>query len=225
MIRSEVRAQAAANQPGSAKGADGPDGQAAEAVAAESSRPAAALGLPRAPWLVRNPRKATIALVLAVLAAAPFAYLYLQRNFGPDPLGGIKLDGVNIDPFTGLQRATQLPAIPSPGAKPPPTKPLAAVAPVQPAPGKRPPEPFASPAKPAAAAPAAPPLGVTHTRPTVATPVKPEAAPPVAPISGARDKSAAPRGNVREEQTVSGACTEAVAALGFCNPNATEKAK
>jgi hypothetical protein len=228
MIRSDVRAQVAANQAGSTKGADGADGQAAEAVAApppEANRLGAAPGLPRAPWLVRNSRKATIALVLAIFAASPFAYLYLQRNFGPDPLRGIKLDGVKIDPFTGLPEVTKPAAIRPPDANPSLTRPSAAAAPVEPAPKTRPPERFASPAQSAATAPAAPSLGVTHTRPGAATPVKPEAAPPVAATSGARGKSARPREDIREEQTVSGGCTEAVAALGFCNPNATEKAK
>jgi hypothetical protein len=229
MIRSEVRAQVAANQAGSVKSAEGADGQAAEAVAAapsEANRLGIASGLPRAPWLVRNSRKATIALVLAILAASPFAYLYLRDNFGPDPLRGIKLDGVKIDPLTGLPEIVAKPAAIWPlDAKSSLTRPAATSAPVEPAPKTRPPEPFASPARPVATVPAAPALGVTHTRPAVAPPVKPEAAPPVAAISGSQGTSARPRENVREEPTVSGVCNEAVAALGLCNTNATEKAK
>lgn len=218
MIRSDVRAQVAANQAGSTRGADGPDGQATQAVSApqrEGNQPAVAPGLPRPPWLVRNSRKATSALVLAILAAAPFAYLYLQRNFGPDPLVGIKLDGVRFDAITGVTEAVR-PA----DVKPAQAKPAAAAGVIEPAPKPLPPRYPASAAKPLAVAPgaAAAASGVTHTRPGSAAPV----APPVA-TPGARDRSVATRANAPAEATVSGACTEAVAALGFCNPNATGK--
>lgn len=218
MIRSEVRAQVAANQAGSTKGADGPDGQAANGPAVpppEANRLGAAPGLPRPPWLVRNSRKAASALVLAILAASPFAYLYLQRNFGPDPLAGIKLDGVRFDAITGMTEAVR-PA----DVKPAQAKHAAAAGAIESVPKPLPPRHTASAAGPLTVAPgvAAAGSGVTHTKPGGAAPV----APPVA-APGARDGSVATRANARAEATVSGACTEAVAALGFCNLNATGK--
>jgi len=82
MIRGEVRAQVATDEPTPEIGADVP-------------------ARPRPPLLVRHSKKAAIALVLAILAASPFAYHYLQRNFGPDPLAGIKSDSVRFDANSG----------------------------------------------------------------------------------------------------------------------------
>ena len=223
MIRSKVRAQVAANQPEAARGADRPDGEAvkaADAALPQMDRPALAPGRPRPSWLVRNPRKATIALVLALFAASPFAYRYLQREFGADPLAGIKLDGVKFDAATDVSEVVK-----PVGIKPVDMKPVASAAPIEPAPKPLPPRSSASPVRPVAAAPVAPSSGVTHTRPAVAAPVRPETAAPVAAIRDALEKRDRPRASARDEQTVSGACTEAVAALGLCNPNATEKSK
>jgi hypothetical protein len=231
MIRNQVRARTAANQPEPAMGADGQAAKDAAAAPPDADRPASAPGLPRPPWLVRNSRKAAIALGLAILAVLPFAYRYAQDNFGPDPLAGIKLDGVKFDPFTGISEVAKpvnvKPAeVKSSGAKPAPAKPIPAAGPIEPAPKPLPPRPFASPARPVAAAPVGPSSpGVTHTRPVVAASVNPETARPVAAAPDAREKSAGPGTNARADQTVSGPCTEAVAALGFCNPKATEKGK
>ena len=219
MIRSQVRAQVAANQPEAAKSDAGLGGQAvkaAEIPAPEIDRPAVIAGRPSPSWLVRNPRKAALAMVVIAIAAAPFAFRYLQREFGPDPLVGIKLDDV---------------------------KPALSAAPfIEPAPKPLPPRPAVAPARPVVAAPVAavpmapspgvtpslgvsPSSGVTHTRPGGAVQAGPEA--PAATVAN-RDrpeKSAGPRAGARAEATGSGACSEAVAALGLCNPNATEKGK
>jgi len=228
MIRNEVRAQVAANRPGAEMGADGHGGQSTKAAAApppEANRPAAAPGRGGPPWLVRNSRKSTIALVLAILAASPFAYRYLQREFGPDPLAGIKVDDIKVDAMSGTTEVVKPARAKAPDADPSAVKPGPAAGAIGLAPKAGPAQASEFPARPIAAAPAAPTSGVTHTRPAVATPVKPEAAPPVAAIPRARDMNARPRESVREDQTASGACTEAVAALGFCNPNSTGKAK
>lgn len=202
MALGQVRTQVGANEPEAAKGIHAPGGEATKAAVGlphQGDQPAAAPGLARAPWLVRNSRKATIALVLAILAASPFAYRYLQREFGPDPFAGIKLDGVKFDAVTGISEAVKPATVKPATVKPADAKP--------------------------AAVPVAPSFGVTHTRPAVAAPVKAEAAPPVAAIPDTREKSARPRANARAEQTGSGPCGEAVAALGFCNPNGTAKGK
>jgi hypothetical protein len=224
MIRSEGRAHAAANEPVSAMGAGAPDDQATKEAAASpplGNRPKLAPGRPRPPWLVRNSRKATIALVITILAASPFAYLYIQRNFGPDPLAGIKIDGVKFDPvFDVVNPAEVRPVV----VKPAMAKPIAAAKPAELAPKPVPPPLSASPAAPFAAAPAAPSVGVTHTRSATAA-ARPDAAPPVSAILGAREVTIQPRSSAREPQAVSTACAEAVAALGLCDPNTKAKDK
>ena len=228
MIRSEVRAQVAANQPDVARVSDGPGDQATKAAAApppQADRPSVAPGRGHPPWLVRNSRKATIGLVLAILAASPFAYLYLQREFGPDPLAGIKLDDVKVDAISGIPEVVKLPEVKPPDAKSAVMKPVPAAGAIELAPKLHPPRASASPARSTAAAPIAPSFGVTHTRPAVAAPAGPATAAPVAAIPDALGKSARPRASARDEQTGSGACAEAVAALGLCNSNATEKGR
>src|SRR6185295_10054255 len=169
MIRSQVRAQVAANQPEAAKSDAGLGGQAvkaAEIPAPEIDRPAVIAGRPSPSWLVRNPRKAALAMVVIAIAAAPFTFRYLQREFGPDPLVGIKLDDV---------------------------KPALSAAPfIEPAPKPLPPRPAVAPARAVVAAPVAavpmapspgvtpslgvsPSSGVTHTRPGGAVQAGPEA--------------------------------------------------
>jgi len=231
MIRSEVRARVAANQPDAAMGADGADGtdgQATQAAAApppQVDRPAVAPGRGRPPWLVRNSRKAMIALVLATLAISLFAYLYLQREFGPDPLAGIKLDGVKFDAITDISEGVKPTEVRPADAKPTVAKPFPAAGPIEPAPTPLRPRRSASPTGSVAASPVAPSLGVTHTRPAVAAPVTLQATPPAAGARDTLEKNAGPRANASEEQTVSRACTEAVAALGLCDPNANLKGK
>lgn len=219
MIRSEVRAQVAANQPDVARVSDGPDDHATKTAAVlppQVDRPSAAPGRGRPPWLVRNPRKATFALVLAMLLASPFAYRHLEREFGPDPLAGIKIDGVKIDAISGISDAAK-----PPDAKPSLIKPVPAAGAIELAPKMHAPRQAASPARPAAAAPVARSVGVTHTRSAVEAPTTP----PIAQSPDALREIAAPRASAGEERTVSRACTEAVAALGLCNPDATAKGK
>ena len=219
MIRSEVRAQVAANQPDVARASPGPDDHATKPGAVlppQVDRPSAPPGPRRPPWLVRNSRKAAFVLGLAILAASPAAYRYLQREFGPDPLAGIKLDGVRIDAISGIAEVVK-----PPEAKPSAIKPVPAAGATEPAPKPRPSRPSASAAGPAVAAPAAPSFGVTHTRSAAAAP----ATPPMAERPEVLQKNASPRANASEAGTASRACSEAVAALGLCNPDATAKGK
>jgi hypothetical protein len=228
MIRSEVRAHVAANEPVSAAGAGGPDDQATKGAAASpplADRPKLAPDRPRPPWLVRNSRKAMIALMLSILAASPFAYLYVQRNFGPDPLAGIKIDGVKFDPVTAIFDVARPVEVKAVNVKPAMEKPIAAAKPAEQAPKPVSPQSSVSPAAPFAAAPVAPSFGVTHTRSAVAASARPETVPPVGAIPDARAVTVQPRAGAREPQAVSGACTEAVAALGLCDRNATTKDK
>lgn len=219
MIRSKLRAQVAANQPDVAQVSHGPDDDATKPAAAlppQVDRPSAPPGPRRPPWLVRNSRKAAFVLGLAILAASPAAYRYLQREFGPDPLAGIKLDGVRIDAISGIAEVVK-----PPEAKPSAIKPVPAAGVIELAPKARPSRPSPSPASPAAAASAAPAFSVTHTRSAAAAPVTP----PIAERPDALPRNAAPRANASEEKTASRACTEAVTALGLCNPDATAKGK
>jgi len=198
MIRSEVRAHVAANEPVSAPGVNGPGDQATKGAAASppaANRPQLASGRLRPPWLVRNSRNAAIALVLVILAASPFVYRYLERNFGPDPLAGIKIDAVKFDPVTGVFEVMK-PAEVKPGgvkpagAKPAMAKQIAVAKPTELAPKPVPPRSSAS----------------------LAT--------PVSEITDARAPASA-----HEQQTVSGACAEAVAALSLCDSGATVRDK
>jgi hypothetical protein len=208
MTRSEARAQSAANQPEAAAGtAAGPAADAASATPAPGDVQPTPRPPLRAPWLVRNPRKAAAGLALAVLAASPFAYRYLERNFGPDPLAGIKLEGVKLDAASGrIELPSPAPARPvEPNAtsvRPAPAKPAAAAVPVEAAP--RPPAPLApaiAPRPAAALAPAPPVLagGVTHTR-AAAVAQPPAAAAPRPPPPGPAPGPGAARRHARRTE-------------------------
>lgn len=221
MARNGVRAHVAANEPQLSGDADKPADQATT-DAGESSppanRPKPERGRPS--WLIRNSRKATIALLLAVIAASPFAYRYLYRNFGPDPLAGIKIDAVKYDPVTEAFKAVKPAAARPPevdpsGAKPEKAKPAAVAKTAEFAPKPVSPKP--------SAAPVAPSSGVTHTRSNASTSANSRIAPPVAESPGARDVGVKPQ--ARAQPAVAGACNEAVAALGLCDSSAAGKEK
>ena len=154
MIRSEVRARVAANQPDGRGLRRGPTTCAKRAL----PRRRRSIDLRRRRVRVAsalagaNSRKAAIVLGLAALAASPAAYRYLQREFGPDPFAGIKLDGVRIDAISGIAEVVKPPEAKPSAIKPVPRRRRHRTAPPKP----RPSRPSASAAGPAVAAPAAP---------------------------------------------------------------------
>ena len=219
MSSSEVRARAAANQPGEAKGAVGLEFRKANAPGPASPHPGEPLilpDLPLPPWHVRNSRKLMIAALLVAAAGLAFGYVYLRRDFGPSPLDGIKLDATTLGaPASAPEVPKSARAIgaiaPVLKADPPPQAPLRAnpVAAAQPQITTQPhvtTQPHITTQS-----------HVTHTKSTVTA--------PVAPAPDVQQKVAAPRAGVREDQPGSGACTEAVAALGLCSPNARVEGK
>ena len=147
-----------------------------------------------------------LAVLLVAAAGLAFGYGYLRRNFGPSPLDGIKLDTTRLD------APTSAPEVPVPMS----ARAIGVIAPVLKAD-----RPAQAPlrANPVAAAPpqvtAQP--HVTHTKAAVAA--------PVALTPEVQQEAAAPSVGVRQDQPGSGACTQAVAALGLCSPNSIVEGK
>ena len=221
MIRSEVRARVAANQPDAASPPDetavGP-AKGAAAPPPQDDRPPAAPSRARVPWLVRNSRKATIALAVAAIAASPFAYRYLQREFGPDPFAGVKLDGVRIDPLSGITEATKRPE-----AKPAPIRPAPAAVAAVPAP-----KPPAAAARFRIHLPRRSPRRRSPRRSASRTPARRPCAGHTAGRGRLRKIAQVPptraaRARSRGKNGIARTCTEAVTALGLCNPDPTKK--
>lgn len=226
MSSSDVKIRVAASEPSAAQDSvklESRKAGAVDRVAPRSEESLVQPDLPQPPWHVRNFRMLMIALLLVATAALGYGYVYLQRNFGPSPLDGVKLDAIKFDSSLSVPEDTvasgskspaskfNLPAAPS--ATPAPTLPttLPLAARKVPATDIR-----ATVASGAATAPSGPAAGsaraaVTHTRPVATT--------PVAPDSDGQKSTHGPRASSRPDQSGSVACTEAVAALGLCRSN------
>lgn len=228
MSRSELRAQVAGEPPGGAKVAgrakdtSGPKVPTTDAPAApvpgagQPDEPRVLPPRPRAPWLVRHPRIAIAVVLIAVTTGlAYYVYDYLRPG---DPFGHFKLDPVKSAPEAAASRAAG-PITPTLTPAPTPTPAPKTEPPLQPAAIAKPIPALVvvRPAAPVSTAPAASGSGITHTRSVVAA--------PNAPAPDARQKAAEPRASVRQEQPAPVACSEAVAALGLCDPNAKMEGK
>ncbi|MGA8049773.1 MAG: hypothetical protein WCA09_06315 [Burkholderiales bacterium] len=138
---------------------------------------------------------------MALLAGAglTYAYFYLQRSFAPSPFDGIRRDAMNRAAITGA------PEEPKFGG----TVGLITSAPKADRSNR------ANGAPSAQSMTLAPTIGasqprVTHTHPGPTANKPPEDG---------------PRGNVSHDQPRSGACPDAVAALGLCKPQAKAEAR